>query len=201
MIRKEEKIILPVVRISFEAMQRLCMYIRYCQEEVSGLGRVSMVGNNFVIHDVYLLEQKVSATNTVLSPKDLSNFLVKMVTDGDDPEGIKLWWHSHVDMPVFWSNIDEHTAGSFRNKWMLSLVGNKAEEFRIRLDIFDPFRLTIDGLELKIDFSDDLIMTEDVKKEISEKVSSVNPFPVFFDFDVAQALVDHRLRLSQRRKK
>ena len=134
------------------------------------MGLVERRGHDFVVTDVFLFDQEVSRLDTALSPADVANFLIETIEAGRDPEAIKLWWHSHAGAPVFWSALDERTAGSFSNDYMLSLVGNKRGHMRCRLDTYGSHRLTLDRLPFEISFDEDPDLVETVRAEIQQKV-------------------------------
>jgi hypothetical protein len=183
---------IPRIYIESKAKERLDLYIEHCVDEVSGLGEVERRGNDFLIKKIYLLEQEVTATSCQLSPKGLASFLIKLIKDGGHSESIKLWWHSHAEMGVFWSAIDINTINSFRNGWMISIVGNKKGEYLTRIDIYDPLPLMFDGFDLEIYYEENPVLIETVKEEIHSKVKNK---PIYYS-----NVVEH-LRSMGRRKK
>ena len=161
---------IPRILIRPEAWQRLRLYIDQCPTEISGLGLVERRDQDFLITDVFLFEQEVSQLDTALSPADVANFLIETIESGRDPSAIKLWWHSHAEAPVFWSALDEQTAGSFSNEYMISVVGNKRGHFRSRLDVYGGRRLTLDRLPFEMCYDEDDSLVETVRNEILQKV-------------------------------
>jgi len=101
---------LPVVYITTEAKQRLDLYIQLADGEISGLGTVTRLGNDFLVTAVHLFEQECTSASTDLSVEDVSKFLLEAVRSGLDPAALKLWWHSHCNMGAFWSATDDGTA-------------------------------------------------------------------------------------------
>jgi hypothetical protein len=179
-----KKTALPVVYITPEARQRLDLYIQTADGEISGLGTVTRLGNDFLITAVHLFEQECTGASTELSSEDVSKFLLEAVRADIDPSGLKMWWHSHSNMGAFWSGTDEITASSFSNGWMLSLVGNKRGEYRIRLDIYEPLRITLDELELQLHYPENNSLRQEVEAEVKEKVrvkTKVYAFPYHYD--------------------
>ncbi len=155
----------PMVYISPEVKNRLDLYIHYAPGEISGLGKVIVRNGSFFIEEIILFEQTSGTATTELSPKDLANFLVQAIQQGIDPVSLKLWWHSHGNGSTFWSHIDDQTAQNFDNGWMLSLVGNKQGEYRIRLDMYEPVKFTLDNLPLKVFYP-----LSDISREVEEEV-------------------------------
>jgi proteasome lid subunit RPN8/RPN11 len=175
---KELKVSVPRVFITPQAMQRLALYIHGCPDEISGLGRVERLGEDFLITEVFLFKQRATGASTELSEKDIAEWLTDLVRQGKDPSKIKLWWHSHASMGAYWSSTDEETVFRFSaTDWMISLVGNKRGEYCVRLDIYKPIRLTLDGLPLEVYWLEDKELKAEVEKEIKEKVK--RGFPLF----------------------
>lgn len=156
---------MPVVCISPEVKNRLDFYMEYAPGEISGLGKVTIRNGNFFIEEVILFEQISDFSTTELSLEALADFLMQAIQQGIDPASLKLWWHSHGNGSTFWSGTDDKTAQSFNNGWMLSLVGNKQGEYRIRLDMYEPINITLDDLTLKV-----IYPLPDIRQEIEDEV-------------------------------
>lgn len=169
----------PQVMITAKARQKLQCYIDLCPEEISGLGVVEPRENDFLITDVFLFEQKVTGGSTELDQKDVGKFLFEAIKSGRDPGKLKVWWHSHVNMGTFWSlHMDEPTIERLQCEYLISLVGTKQGEFQCRIDLYSPFRMTIDDLPLTTVFPEDPSLKAACQKEIKEKVR-VSHFPLF----------------------
>lgn len=77
---------------------------------------------------VYLLDQANSATTTDLDPDAVANLLYQSRKDEGD---LNFWWHSHVNMGVFWSGTDMDTIKQFGNNgYILATVFNKKKEMK-----------------------------------------------------------------------
>ena len=155
------------IYISEIAKKKLDSYIRHCDQEISGLGFVDIINNKTIIDDVFIIKQTCTVGSTDIDDDAESEFLSQNINHIDR---IKLWWHSHCNMECFWSTTDKTTIEKFCNKWMLSIVGNKKGEYLCRLDMYSPFRITIDKIPI-IHFHVDGDIDERIKKEIKEKVS------------------------------
>jgi len=165
--------VLPSLSFSPLAAQKLRLYVDLCPSEISGLGDVESSPRGFLVQDVFLVKQQSSYSYTELLPEFMAEFLISRVKEGKDPDRIKLWWHSHSEMDVFWSLMDDYTAKSFQNDYMLSLVTNKAGKYLCRLDLYQPLTLTIDHLPVVPPgrFDDEGPgLRESILKEISEQV-------------------------------
>lgn len=138
------------VDISRDAKRRLDLFIKKCDKEISGFGEVehNPETGRFLITQIHLLEQECSGASTDIDAKTISKMLTEAVRRDLPVEKLKLWWHSHVNMSAFWSGTDENTATSFNNGWMLSYVGNKRGEYKMRLDVYYPTRLVAHDVKL-----------------------------------------------------
>jgi len=168
---------IPEIIIKYEVYRKIKAYANLCNNEISALGTVSINENTIVIEDVYLFEQVVSGVSTELSAEDISRFICEYIKKGKDPLDLKFWWHSHVNMGAFWSSTDLATINKFSSDWMISLVSNKQDEFKLRLDIFSPFRMCMDNLPYSIEY--DKSFNPTIQKEINQKVKSYFSLPYF----------------------
>jgi hypothetical protein len=161
------------VYITPEAKQRLDLYVDAVSGEISGLGKATIVSGNLFIEDVYLLEQESGGADTELKPEAVSELINELLAEGEDPQHVKLWWHSHGSMGVFWSGTDDKTAEGFANGWMLSLVLNKKGEYKSRLDVYEPVHLVADNLEMVVAYPEaDAQLKAEIAEEVKEKVKS-----------------------------
>jgi len=155
---------------------KLFTYVSLVTEEISGLGKIERVGNTLIITDVFLFKQRNSAASTILDNDDLANAQYEIIQRGEDPSNLKLWWHSHNTMGTTWSGTDDRCCAEFDNgEYLLSLVVNQDRDMRCRIDIYQPFKLTIDGISVQV--QDILKQEEDslideCQKEILEKVEA-----------------------------
>jgi hypothetical protein len=108
-------------------------WVRKTDKEVSGFGKVTRDPETgiFRVVDAYLLEQEVGAAHTDIDDKSLSKLMYKT----KDIEGdLAWWWHSHVNMSVFWSATDKETILELgANGWIVASVFNKSEDVRSAL--------------------------------------------------------------------
>lgn len=142
-----------------------------------------MKTGDFVMSDPVILEQVITAGNTVIDKDALAKYLMKTaMKHGTDI--YYCWWHSHHTMSAFWSGTDltaiqqsKHSDVSF------SLVVNLAEEYKFRVSIWEPLEVHTDveieimGAERTIpkyikDNVDKLCSTPVVKINKSKKPSS-----------------------------
>lgn len=162
----------PKVSITPGALERLNGYIAVAEGEISGLGVVDKVGpKEFVITEVLIFKQECSPSESNFNNDGLAEFLTQAIREGQDIGCLKCWWHSHANMGTFWSATDKGTIEGFDNDWMISIVGNKKGEFLVRLDVYQPVRLTVDALTLYVHRTANPELMEQLKAEVKEKVT------------------------------
>lgn len=138
----------PRVLIAPRALRCLKLYIDLCPFEVGGLGTVESRGEDLLVTDLFLIRQRATDSDTELDPQAVAEYLLQTVREGRDPAALRLWWHSHAEADVAWSDTDEQTIEGLGIEQLVSIVGNKRHQFGCRLDRFSPKRLTFDGLPL-----------------------------------------------------
>ena len=132
------------VCIDAEAMERIWHWTDLASGEFSCLGQVT---DDLLAHDIQLFDQVCTAGSTELDQQALAKFLCKH----NQPEKVRLWCHSHARFGVFWSPQDETCIDGLANEsFLLSIVVNKKRDVKVRLDIWHPFRVTLDDLPLEI---------------------------------------------------
>lgn len=163
----------PRVYLTPEAFRKLTLYIGAVNGEISGRGRVSTLGNDFLVEEVTIFEQDVSSGHTTLSEGKGKNehdtWLYEMVKAGGNPEEWKLWWHSHGNGGAYFSSTDDNNMDGWDNGWMLGHVGTRSGKHRFRLDVYEP-RITLDELEWKLWVPSSQAEVEEVKEEVKAKV-------------------------------
>lgn len=161
------------IYITPQAYLKLKYYALSIQEEISGLGIGRKLGNTDVlVEDIYCFKQKVNGVNTDLDKKDIADFYVKMHKAGKDLSEIRVWWHSHCTMAVSFSPLDDKTIdeGFKCDSYLISIVINHRLETEGRIDIFEPFRCTIEA-DVEI-YLEDTKLQQAINAEVKEKVNN-----------------------------
>ncbi|HID57226.1 TPA: hypothetical protein EYP37_11900, partial [Candidatus Poribacteria bacterium] len=160
---------MSIIYFAPKAMAKLNAYVDHSEGEVSGLGKVKQIGEDFHVREVLLIEQESGYSSTELDDDALAEFLQELVAKGEDPSSWRLWWHSHGSFKVFWSFIDEKTCAKFNNEWMISVVTNQRREYLGRLDLYRPIHLWTElPVRVYVELSEDEI--EAIKEELEKKV-------------------------------
>ncbi len=151
---------------------KLFLYIEHCDQEIAGFGRVKRNGNVYEIYDVFIVDQEVTSTSASLTAESIGAAMSEIVAQGGQIDDVYFHWHSHVNMDVFWSGTDENAIATLELPFLISLVGNKRGQYKLRIDSRDPFYLCIDDMALKVIEKKDVLLEELVKAEIASKVKT-----------------------------
>ena len=154
------------VEIEAEAWECVRQWTHLADGEFSCLGTVS---EDLYVNEVHLLEQECTDTGTELDSDAVTNLLLSV----DHPEKVRAWIHSHADMQCFWSNTDaECIEGLANESFLVSIVVNKAGDYRCRVDLFRPVRITIDKVPVVVRVRSTRL-AGDCKREFDRKVREV----------------------------
>jgi hypothetical protein len=149
------------------------LYAERCPVEIGGLGTLLEDAEGLLITDLFLLSQKVSASDTELDAEALFDFLGRLMAEGGDVAGVRVWWHSHADMDLIWSQTDCTTIGSLPGDFWVALLVNRRGEIVCRLDAFRPQRQTWEIPLVEVldgDRRDPETLRASIDREILEKV-------------------------------
>lgn len=138
------------LRFTPEAYARLRLYVELCPSEIGGLGEVRPEGDGLLVTELFLLDQWVSPSETELDPEAVLRLLRRCLEEGRDPAALRLWWHSHAEHEVEWSETDEATIRGFGADSLIALVTNKAGDLLCRCDTGLPERRTMNGIPVEL---------------------------------------------------
>jgi hypothetical protein len=171
-----------------EAYRKFRAYIHLIDYEISGFGKVRKEGNDLIVEDVKIFDQVVNGGSTEIDAfgdggsGGYAKFWDDLAVAGEDASLWKLWWHSHVTMPAFFSGTDRNTINDWdteqgHDNWMLSIVTNKYGAINCQVDIFQPLRCSMYKLPWKIAYNGKVGKTDydAIRKEIAEKVIINHP--------------------------
>jgi len=137
--------------------------------EISGLGNVIVEDGNIIVTDAILLTQENTSVETDISGEDISRAMYHLK---DCPGELKWWWHSHVDMDVFWSGTDLATIEELSSQaWFAATVFNQKREYRSAFSQIAPVKMLVDDIETVIKRNIDRNLVDLWEKEFDEKVT------------------------------
>lgn len=119
----------PTIQIEKEVYEKVMHWVRKSHFEVSGLGTVKVEKDGILrVVSVMLLPQKNGATHTDIQAEEVNKALFELRNSEGD---LRWWWHSHVNMNVFWSGTDMDTIRKIgAGGWFAATVFNKKSESR-----------------------------------------------------------------------
>jgi proteasome lid subunit RPN8/RPN11 len=151
--------------------------------EISWIGEIRVVDNQIQVVDLTLIEQDTTPTRTKWNDDAYAEFVLKYVEAGKDPADLKLWYHSHGNCGVSWSDKDEKTIETHeRAEYFLSIVTNKAGDILARVDYFRPLRLTFHNVKVVVvpEYPQEMIKKE--KAEVESLVHFTKDEPEVSEF-------------------
>jgi hypothetical protein len=142
----------PTIVMPQSVYDKVMWWVNHAEGEVSGMGTVTIdeETGEFRIDDAVLLNQSCTAATTELDADAVgkAEFAFKDHTGS----GMRWWWHSHVNMGVFWSGTDETTIEELgEHGWFLATVFNKKEETKSCIYQGKPFGLFQNDIDLVIE--------------------------------------------------
>lgn len=101
-------VVKPDIVISAEAYLKMLELVNQSSVECSWHGLVKRFGHKYLIYDVLVFPQINSPTATTTDEKDFAEWQTKLILDPKFPiEELRLHGHSHVNMNVFSSGVDD----------------------------------------------------------------------------------------------
>lgn len=151
---------------------KIMYWVKNCDIECSGLGKVIKLGNGvFYVTSAMLLKQEGDAVTTTIDAGAVGK---AMFETKDDDGDLNWWWHSHVDMQVFWSRTDEDTIDELSDKgYCLATVFNRKGQTRSAYkhknhELLPDFMM--DDIPTYVALNPSKEQEEAWKKELDEKV-------------------------------
>lgn len=120
------------INLTKKAYDKIMYIVGKCDKEVSGFGTTTYNDKtkDFTVHDIFLLDQEVGSAHTDIDAASL-NRLAYQCTKNKVKGELNYWWHSHVNMSVFWSGQDKQTIEDLgKNGYIVASVFNKKAEIR-----------------------------------------------------------------------
>jgi hypothetical protein len=111
--------------------------------EVGWLGTVKRIPQGYLIDQIYLPEQVVSATETLISPDAMATLWEEIFAVGGDPSELYYWGHSHVNMQVSPSGQDESQVMKFLRGCPTFIRGIYNKRGDSKVDVYDTANRTI----------------------------------------------------------
>jgi hypothetical protein len=167
------------VDITLDAYEYMWACIKAVTTEIGGVGYIERQDNGRLLwHRSLLIPQEV--TSGSIDFTDPAFMVEQAHKDGvlGDPNFVWVWWHSHANMGVFWSGTDTgEYIEPFRKAGapaLVSFVGNRRNEWKMRLDIFDHAlapHVELHDISLRVEQDQQLMdqVHEDLDTFVTEK--------------------------------
>lgn len=163
----------PKISININALNKMKEYVRQSDLEIGWLGTSRRVGNVFYIDDVFLFRQEVHATTTEITTEGLNEFAMELLYEENGVEiwnNMKVWGHSHVNMPTTPSGQDDKQIEVFAENaedFFIRIIANKSGDFRI--DLYDfTTGVIYEKLPYEINYGADTEIIESLYRKIAE---------------------------------
>jgi hypothetical protein len=167
------------INITAYAYQRMRYLVQNVDAEVAWFGTVTRDGSIFTIDEIFVPEQEVTASSVNAGAEEMSSLVPEIIEKYGEEKALndiipnmRAFCHSHHKMATFWSNTDEDGINGLANsQFLVSLVLNRDGNILGRVDLFSPLRVTLDKVNVCIDFDstcDEL--AEEIKNKVTEKV-------------------------------
>ena len=143
----------PKVSIDLLSWQMIMEYARQCDVEINGFGLVDYdpLRGTIRLSGVFITKQDASMYGVEIDDADLHRHMYTLSKTGVSASRVKFQWHSHVDMPTYFSHVDTANIDRWSGDLLVSLVVNKRGEWKCRVDLYKPLRLSFD-VELSVEW-------------------------------------------------
>lgn len=166
----------PQIIISKQAYEKMWQYVDQCDVEIGWLGTVERIGFQFIIQDIFLPEQDVTAATTEITEDGLRGLANELLTR---PDGVELWnkmlfWgHSHVTMGTTASSVDENQMDTFRKNdvpYFIRGIFNKHGRGQFDLFLYEQ-EIVIHDVPWSLEVSMNEVDQASVSEEMESKLN------------------------------
>ena len=142
----------PCIYVTDKALQKMWEYIDQSTKEIGWYGLVTEISTyNYRIEDVFLFRQTVGSVHTTATADSGFEVLEKLQKSKINPEDVRLWGHSHVNMGTSASGQDhKQMIESFSDHfpWAIRVIGNKAGRLEFSVFLYEE-NLAVEDVEWK----------------------------------------------------
>jgi hypothetical protein len=105
--------------------------------EIGWLGLVDTIGHDFMVTDILIPRQTVSATQTDISTNAMTDLAMELMDKGLDPGKMIYWGHSHVNMGVTPSGQDESQVEEYLENCPVFIRGIYNKRGESKVDVYN----------------------------------------------------------------
>jgi len=168
------------IRMSNSLLIKQQAITKHVDTEIAWLGTADVLEDKktFVVDKLYIPPQLVDGASVNVTKEMFADFIESFTKEGKFEEfsktiypRLRYWGHSHVNMPVFISDVDEKgiIALGEDSSFFLSCVFNKRQEIIGRIDLFSPIRIAIECPVIAIIDELDDQTVEEIKEKVTKK--------------------------------
>ena len=175
--------------LSLAVTRMLHAYQRMAQTEILLVGKTRIEGKRITVEEAVLLPQSANMSSVELDQDAYADW-IETVPDEDLPR-YNCWLHTHPGMGVFWSGTDDANIARQDMPLLVSVVAD-GSAMLCRVDLKEPFPVTINHVPVEIDLGIDDDEYARAGEEIKDKINSGQKGIHGFDwpFDDREALLN-----------
>jgi len=128
------------VRYTPQVWQTISHIVDSQKLEVGWLGMVEEAEYGYLITDIFVPKQTVSAAETDIDENAMADLALELDDAGYDISKLLYWGHSHVNMAVSPSGQDEKQVGEFLNNCPVFIRGIYNKRGESKVDVYDVER-------------------------------------------------------------
>lgn len=173
----------PVINITTEAYVKMLELINQSAVECSWHGLVKKFDNAYLIYDILVFPQINSATTTTTDEKEFAEWQTKLILDPKFPiEELRMHGHSHVNMNVFSSGVDDKYQKDLLTKvengdyYIFLIMNKKMEMCAFLYDFEQQIMFDKNDMEIRI-----IGLNKDIRKwakdQLAEYAITERTFP------------------------
>jgi hypothetical protein len=149
--------------------------------EVSGVGTATLRNGVIKVNRIFLVKASTVGPGDVeMDPRDLGRVMKACIVNKWGAGNIRLLWHSHVRMSVFWSGQDEKACKVFGDNslWTVNIVTNVHGHFLARQDFpktkAKPLINIPLGLDLSVPKRNEVLWSNEYADKLSQTLQTVS---------------------------
>lgn len=163
----------PIIQITSDAYTKMYELVKQSTVEIQWHGLVEKINNTYKIYDILLFPQTNTASSTSSDQNEFAEWQTKLIQDMSFPiNQMRLHGHSHVNMNVYSSSIDDGYQSELITKvedgdFYIFLVLNKRMEMYPLLYDFDK-QILFEGTDIQIEILDN--NNQDIRNWCTEQI-------------------------------
>lgn len=170
----------PKLYMRSDAYVKMGALIQTCTDEIGWFGTVEQIEGGFVINDIFVSPQTVTGSTVTSDEEEERKW--RETLDDDTYNSLRFHGHSHVNMGVTPSTVDERYRSEIianipKDGFFIFLIGNKRGDLNIEVyDLKENIVYDEKDCPLKLITSDDVLVdtyvTESMKNVTKNKVTT-----------------------------